>query len=338
MKKRNITIRDIASGANVSVATVSRYLNSNGYVDEATGEKIAKVIKEMDYHPNRLAQGLKKKETKNIVLIMPDIQNPFYSTMAAGAQKILMEQGYTATLFNTYSDRKSELESIQMAQTIGADGILFAGVSLDTNVSQALKKSDRPSVIVNIPEVVGFDTVEGDAGISTYLSTRYLIEMGHLKIAFVGAALGNGGSKRRQNGYLQAMEKAGYPVRKEYIFTMGTVLSSEVGMKAGYYFSALPDRPTAICCSNDLVALGIYQAFHQLGISIPGDISLTGVDNIMYADLCNPRLTTVTNDSNEYARTAVKALLERIQGKYTGTPRIYTIDRTLIARDSVRRL
>lgn len=337
MAGRTVTIKEIAKEAQVSVATVSRYLNGSGYVDDDTGARIAEVVKKLDYHPNRMAQGLKSKATKNVALIVPDIQNPFYSTMAVTAQQSMMQQGYTVTLFNTYGEERMELESIRTVEKIGADGIIFAGVVLQDEIGEAMKRSGIPAVVANVSEMADFDTVEGDAGTSTYMTTRYLLEMGHTKIGFAGAAIGNASSKNRRNGYVKALREAGIEIRKEYIFEMGQILNSEAGLKGGYYFSALEDSPTAICCSNDLLALGIYQAFHQLKIRIPEEVSVTGVDDIMYAALCNPGLTTVTNDSRSYADVAVKALLERMQGKYTGAPRDYHVESTLIMRDSVSR-
>lgn len=338
MKKQSVTIRDIAKKAEVSVATVSRFINESGYVEEATRKKIAAVIQELDYRPNRLAQGLKSKATKNIVLIVPDIQNPFYSTMAVTTQQMMMEKGYTVTLFNTLGDYRIELESIKTVRNIGADGIIFAAVSMHTDVSELLKQIGVPVVSVNVSESGCFDTVFGDAGISTYLATKHLIDMGHKKIAFAGAVIGNANTRNRRNGYISALEEAGIQVREEYIFEMGQILNSDAGIKGGYYFSALQERPTAVCCSNDLIALGVYRAFYQLGIDIPNQMSVTGVDDIMYADLCSPRLTTVTNDSEEYAKVAINALVERMEGKYEGAAREYRIERKLVIRDSVRAL
>lgn len=335
--KKTATIKDIAKRAGVSVATVSRYLNESGYVEESTKEKIAEVIKKLDYRPNRLAQGLKTRASKNVVLIVPDIQNPFYSTMAVTAQQLLRKNGYTVTLFNTYGDTKLELDSIHTVQDIGADGIIYASTSMNHDCAKALKKIDLPIVAVNVSETGFWDIVEGDAGESTWLSTKHLIEMGHTRIAFAGAALNDSSIRNRKKGYIRAMEEAGLPVCEEYIFEMGQILNSDAGIKAGYYFSALPERPTAICCSNDLLALGVYQAFYQLDIKIPEDISVTGVDDIMYANLCNPRLTTVTNDSEEYAKVAVQALLERIEKQCSTEGREYKIDRHLVVRDSVKR-
>lgn len=335
--KKTATIKDIAKQAGVSVATVSRYLNESGYVEESTKEKIAEVIKKLDYRPNRLAQGLKTRASKNVVLIVPDIQNPFYSTMAVTAQQLLRKKGYTVTLFNTYGDTKLELDSIHTVQDIGADGIIYASTCMNHDCAKALKKTDIPIVAVNVSETGFWDIVEGDAGESTWLSTRHLIEMGHTRIAFAGAALNDSSIRNRKKGYIRALEEAGLSVCEEYIFEMGQILNSDAGIKAGYYFSALPERPTAICCSNDLLALGVYQAFYQLDIKIPEDISVTGVDDIMYANLCNPRLTTVTNDSEEYAKVAVQALLERIEKKCNTGGREYKIDRHLVVRDSVKK-
>lgn len=338
MKKQTVTIRDIAKKAEVSVATVSRYLNESGYVEDEKRKRIAAIIEELDYRPNRLAQGLKSKATKNIVLIVPDIQNPFYSTMAVTAQQQMMKKGYTVTLFNTSGDHKMEMESIRTVQNIGADGIIFAAVSMNPDIEEALKKTSLPVVAVNISEAGCFDTVYGDAGTSTYLTTKYMIEMGHKKIAFAGSVIGNANTRNRKNGYISAMKEPGLQIREEYIFEMGQILNSDAGIKSGYYFSALQDKPTAICCSNDLIALGVYRAFYQLGIAIPDQMSVTGVDDIMYADLCSPRLTTITNDSEAYARVAIEALLDRLQGNYQGEVREYEIDRKLVIRDSVREL
>lgn len=336
MKKQSVTIRDIAKKAEVSVATVSRFINESGYVEEETRKKIAAVIQELDYRPNRLAQGLKSKATRNIVLIVPDIQNPFYSTMAVTTQQMMMERGYTVTLFNTLGDYRIELESIKSVRNIGADGIIFAAVSMHADVSDMLKQIGVPVVSVNVSESGCFDTVFGDAGVSTYLATKHLIDMGHKKIAFAGAIIGDASTRSRRNGYISALDEAGIQVREEYIFEMGQILNSDAGIKGGYYFSALLDKPTAVCCSNDLIALGVYRAFYQLGIDIPNQMSITGVDDIMYADLCSPRLTTVTNDSEEYAKVAINALVDRLEGKYEGVAREYRIERKLVIRDSVR--
>ncbi len=334
MKKR-ATIKDIASEVGVAVSTVSRYINSSGYVDEETGGKIAEAIRRLDYRPNRIARGLKTSSTKNIVLIVPDIQNPFYSTMAVVSQRLLKERGYTLSLFNTFGNIKDEQDSVKSAIMMGADGIIFAGGNLSSEVKDMLLQMEIPAVLANGEDTDSFDVVLNDEGESTYMATRYLIEQGHEKIAFAGAVVNSQTGKNRENGYRKALSEAGISVNPEYVFVMGNILDSDAGYKAGFYFSALKESPTAVCCANDLIALGLYQACVRLNIEIPNQISVIGVDNIIYSDLCNPRLTTITNDSGECAAIFVRALLERVDSEYTGNARKFRISRELVIRESV---
>lgn len=328
------TMKDIAKLANVSVATVSRFLNSTGYVEVETAENISKIITELEYRPNRAAQSLKTKETKNIVLVVPDIQNPFYSKMANEVQHLAFSEGYIITLFDAEENSHNEMSYIKLAADMGADGILFASVSTNQAVLEEMKKTNIPAVVVNSYDSCMFDSIHGIRGLSTYLSTKHLIELGHKEIGFAGGNPATVIKASRKEGFMKAMNEYGFLVKEEYIFEMG--LSSDSGKKAGIYFSALQDRPTAVCCANDLIALGIYQAFYQGGIRIPEDISITGMDNIIYGNLCNPRLTTVTNDSSEFAKKSFGALMQRIRKEYVGEPREFLINRELIARESTK--
>ncbi len=330
--KKAVTIRDIAREAGVSSATVSRYLNNNGYVDQQTAARISEVVERFHYRPSRIAQSLKTKMSRNLVLVVPDIQNPFYSSMADKIQNLLLREGYTVTLFDSGADFQRELTCLGLAESIGADGILFASVSAHQTILNELGKIGVPVVMINSYGACPFDSVHGVRNQSTYLATRYLIELGHRRIAFAGGTPDTAIALSRKNGYLQAMREAGLPVRREYIFEMG--FDSDSGRKSGTYFSALDTLPTAVCCANDLIALGVLQTLLERGYRVPQDVSLTGVDNIEYSDLCSPTLTSVINDSGEFARLAVSALLERLRGDYEGPPREYLIPRTLVKRAS----
>lgn len=328
---QSVTIRDIAREAGVSAATVSRFLNHNGYVEEQTAARIAAVVERFHYRPNRIAQSLKTKATKNLVLVVPDIQNPFYSSMANTVQELCLQQGYTVTLFDSGGDLKRELTCLGVAEDISADGILFASVACHRTILRELKRIGRPVVLINSYDACPFDSVHGMRNESTYLATRHLIELGHREIGFAGGGSGVIGTSRRQ-GYLRAMEEAGLPVREEYLFEMG--FDSASGRKCGVYFTALKRLPTAICCANDVIALGVLQVLREKGVAVPGGLSLTGVDDIAYSELCSPPLTSVTNDSGEFARLAVRALLGRLCGGYAGPPREFLIPRRLVVRAS----
>ncbi len=330
--KKAVTIRDIAREAGVSSATVSRFLNRTGYVDQQTGARISEVVERFHYRPSRIAQSLKTKMSRNLVLVVPDIQNPFYSSMADKIQNLLLREGYTVTLFDSGADFQRELTCLGLAESIGADGILFASVWARQTILNELAKIGVPVVMINSYGACPFDSVHGVRSQSTYLATRHLIELGHREIAFAGGTPETAIAQSRKNGYLKAMKEAGLPVRQEYVFEMG--FDSESGRKCGTYFSALTQLPTAICCANDLIALGVLQTLLERGFRVPQDVSLTGVDNIEYSDLCSPTLTSVINDSGEFARLAVSALLERLRGSYEGEPREFLIPRRLVKRAS----
>ena len=330
--KKSVTIRDIAREAGVSSTTVSRYLNQNGYVDAQTAERIRAVVEQFNYRPSRIAQSLKTRESHNLALIVPDIQNPFYSSMANKIQNLLLREGYTATFFDSGADFQREMTCLGVAESIGADGILFASVSSRRIILNELERIGVPVVMINSYDACPFDSVHGVRSESTYLTTRHLIELGHREIAFAGGTPGTAIAQSRKNGYLNAMQEAGLPVRRDYLIEMG--FDSESGRKCGTYFSALFQMPTAICCANDLVALGMLQVLIERGFQVPQDISITGVDNIEYGDLCSPPLTSVINDSGEFAKMAVKALMERLRGSYTGAPREFLIPRRLVVRGS----
>jgi len=327
-----ITIKDIAKSAGVSVSTVSRYLNSSGYVNIETADKIKLVVDSLNYKPSRVAQSLKTKESKNIVFIVPDIQNPFYSKMMDSIQQLAIAEGYLITLFNTNESANDEIKYIQIACDIGADGIILASISTSQAVLRLLKKINIPTVLVNSYDSCPFDSVHGIRGKSTYLATQYLISLGHKRIGFAGGAKGTTIGVSRKIGYIKALTEANLTICEDLIVENG--FESNSGEKSAEYFLGLANRPTAICCANDMIALGLIKILIKNGIQIPKSVSITGIDNIMYSSLCNPSLTTVTNDSTEFAKAAMEALIQRIRGIYHGKPREILIDRKLIIRES----
>ena len=330
--KKNVTVKDIARETGLSVATVSRVINKNGYYDKATAEKVEKAIVDLDYHPNRAAKNLKSSKTKNLLLIVPDIENPFYAKMVTEIQKRIRIEDYTLTMYNTSENLKEELRAIQLGREILADGIIFASVSSHDTVLEELRKFNKPVVMINSYDKCPFDSVHGKRNYGTYLSTKYLIEQGHTRIGFAGGTKDTVIAESRARGYLNALKEAGMESTEELMFEMG--FSSEAGRKAGRYFSTLDPMPTAICCANDLIALGVINALERLGVKVPEQISVTGMDDLVYADICNPGLTSVTNDSTEFAQKAMDALFDRLKGLYDGEAREYVIGRKLIVRGS----
>lgn len=181
-----------------------------------------------------------------------------------------------------------------------------------------------------------FDSVHGLRGEGTYLATKYLMELGHKRIAFAGGPDGSDTAARRKYGYMKAAHEYGLQLNADYCFEMG--FSEDAGYKAGKYFSTLNPLPTAICCGNDLIALGVLSAFQETNIKVPEDISVTGMDNIIFSNTSRPRLTTIVNDSQEFGLKVSKLLFDRIEGKYEGPALEVLVSRKLIIRDSTKKL
>jgi DNA-binding LacI/PurR family transcriptional regulator len=335
-KEKACTIRDIAKEAGVSIATVSRYLNNSGYIDAETGKNIEHVINKYGYKPSRAAQSLKTKKSMQIVLVVPDICNPFYSTMAKTVQSAAKDKGYVVILYNTNENPAEEINSIKVSEQINADGIILCSVHVKDEVIKKLENSEIPKVVANSYENCPFDSVHGIRGEGTYLTTKHLIESGHRTIAFAGGPAESETASRRKYGYIRALKEAEIEYNDSLVFEMG--FSVESGYKAGKYFSTLKPLPTAICCANDLIAFGVLSSLNELGIRVPDDISLTGMDNIDFTSISRPRLTTATNDSIEFGKSVLSLLFDRIEGNYSGIPREIIIPRILVKRDSVKNI
>lgn len=332
MRNQRVTIRDIASLAGVSTATVSRYLNHTGYVDERTGERIARAIAQTDYVPSMAASSLRSRKNRMLLLVVPDICNPFYSSMARCVQGLANERQYAMALFDTDADLEMELSAVALAQQMYASGILFASIDAKPRVIEQLRTCRIPVVGLNAYESCPFDVVHVHKTGGTYLAMQHLLAQGHRRIAFAGGTPGSMIARSRRAGYERGLRDAGIALADELIFEMG--FSQQDGYKAGCYFSTIKPLPTAICCANDLVALGVISALSDIGLHVPTDLSVTGMDNIPYAGVSNPPLTSVTNEGEDFAREGFTLLFDRIAGTYDGDPRRQEIPNELIVRAS----
>ena len=326
------TIKDVAREAGVSTTTVSRYLNKATNITSEIAQRIEQAIKQTNYHPNLLARGLKTNNSQMIALIVPDICNPFYSLMAKTAQRAVEQYGYLLSFHDTDNDPAKEEAALHLAQQQNCSGILYASIDFRTQALRQLQQASIPVVGLNAySENFPSDLVHVSDG-GTYLAMQHLLQLGHKRIAFVGGTPSSMISVSRRRGYTRAMKEAGLTWNSDDIFEMG--FTQEDGYKAGRYFCTFNPLPTAICCANDQIALGLIEALQDLGVSVPEQISVTGMDDIPYSRLAKPSLTTVTNDGAQFAQTGVQLLLERINGTYIGEKRTIEIPNQLIKRNS----
>jgi len=331
-KDKRPTIKDVSKAAGVSVATVSRYLNSSGYVDDSTKEIIRKAIQATHYRINKNAQMLKTRRSDQIMLIVPDIGNPYYAEMFVTLQKLASKRGYSVLLYNTNAEIKLEEMGIDLLEDIGGDGLIYCSIENNPSIVERLKTLRQPIVVSQQYEESIFDTLHSLGGKGIYIAAKYLLGLGHRRIAYVGGPEESAINRRRKSGFLAALKETEITFNKDYCFEMDFTM--DAGYKAGIYLSTLPERPTAICAANDILALGVLQALRERGLSVPSDISLTGEDNIEFAKVTRPGLTTINNRGSEFALRASELLFSRIDGKYDGPARNVVCPRELIIRES----
>ena len=330
--RKRVTIRDVARDAEVSTSTVSRYLNHSGNVDQQTAGRIALAMERLRYVPSIAAQPLRMRASRIVLLVVPDICNPFYSLMAKTVQKLLGDRGYVMALYDS-NESMEEWESIRVARQMYASGILLGSVDVKKEVIADLQNANIPTVGLNAYREYPFDTVHVHGSEGSYLAVRHLIALGHRCIGFAGGTPHSMIADSRREGFERAMHEAGIPIDPKNVIEIG--FSQSDGYAAGRYFAKLDVLPPAICCANDQVALGLLAAMQEHGVHIPQQLSVTGMDDIPYARISSPSLTSVTNDSVAFAREGVRMLFERIEGLVTGEPRDVVVRHELIVRSSV---
>lgn len=326
------TIRDVARVAGVSTATVSRFVNGSGYVNDATSERIREAILQTGYTPSLVARGLKTRRSRMLLMIVPDISNPFYAQMAGTLQRMAQEHGYAMLLYDSGGSPRSELEALDMASQMSVEGVLFATIDVNAEANRRMTRSGYRAVGLNaFAEGAPFDVVVVHAQGGTGLAVAHLAELGHTEIAFAGGRPDSFIGRSRLEGYRAGMARRGLEIPGDAVVERGFAQAD--GYEAGRRLAARRPLPTAICCANDLVALGVISALNDAGLRVPEDVSVTGMDDIGYAALSNPPLTTVTNDPAMFARRGFEMLMERIDGERM-PPRRVEIPNALVVRRS----
>lgn len=319
------TIRDVAKLAGVSVATVSRVLNNQGYVHEDTRKRVERAIEQLNYKPNAVARSLYKKTSKSIGLIIPDITNPFFPQLVRAVEETMNEAGYTVLLFNSDEELERELNIIDLMVTKYVDGIIIVS---NTIKYEHLKDLSIPIValdrIVNeaIPSV-SVDNYEGARE-----AVRLLIRKGCRKIAHLRGPENIFTAEERLRGYIDEMESQGlshfvysgnYELKTSMLETM-KLISENPGIDG-------------IFAGNDVMAVGAVKAITRLGIKIPDQLKIIGFDGIELGTAITPELTTMQQPIIQLGKKSSELLLDYIEGNQIGK-RHYVFPAKLIERDS----
>lgn len=328
----NVTIKDVAKAAGVSVATVSRVLNNSATVSVSATEQVNNAIKQLGYSPNFLGRNLRKCETNVILAIIPSTEHSFYSDIIRGMQSAASEKGYDILISTSNSCFDIEMRKLNMLFNRTVDAAVLLGTQIDADTLNELNGKYYIALCCERVEGANVLTVTVDDEGGAYATVKNLINLGHRKIAIVSTAGTALSSKDREKGYLKALGEYNVPVREEYIFR-GTY-DPDNGAMAFDGFMSLQEPPTAIFCISDLLAVGAVKRALTCGYKVGEDISICGFDNISLSGLYNPGITTVEQPCYEIGRTVVTELIRNINLSQKSDRRI-TLDYKLISRESV---
>lgn len=333
-------IKDIAEKAGVSTATVSNVINGNYHkVSQSTVEKVRKIIDEIGYSPSATARSLASKKSKIIGVVLSNIgeddnffSNPHYAHLLALLEKHIRDEGYYMML--RCVDRCKQI--IPLFSSWNVDGIIFFG-TVRSDVEDVKKSIRVPAVFIDTyaddQQIVNVGINDFKGG---YLSAKHLIEMGHREIAFAGPGIHNPGvTQQRFQGFMTACREANVPMPEDHLFNTMSIYES--GVETGKCVAKSWISFTAVAAMSDIAAIGIMEGLRLEGKRVPEDVSVIGFDNLLDCRYSYPKLTTVSQNTEQKAKLVSQLLFCQIRGEKTEESSVQN-DVEIISRQSVRDL
>ena len=308
-----VTMEDIAERAGVSINTVSRALNDKPDINDQTKEEILSIADELNYQPNRFAQGLRSSKTSTLGVIVADIMNPFFSALLKGVEKSAREEGYSIIVQDTDEKYENEQSAIQTTLAEQVDGLLITPVQTNQQTIIDLKQSGLPFVLLgrHFNDLDTHYVVTDDvAGASS--AVEHLIDRGHDRIGIINGPTHISSSQERLRGYKQTMRERGIEIEEEFIFR--DTVTMEEGYRTGKKMVSGTPRPTAVLCYSDFVAIGVIKAARDAGLKIPEDLAVVGYDDIFFSTCLEVPLTSVRIPKKKLGKRAFQVLQELIDG------------------------
>ncbi len=337
--RRPPTILDVASRAGVSKSTVSNVVRGLPGVSEETRRRVHSAIKQMGYRPNVLARQLVQQRTNILGVVVGDLANPFFAEMAKSVERHAAARGYTAMFCNTEGDSQSELAGVETLLEHRVAGIVFLAFSGESRIMRETLQHQVPVVFLSCHEdwgdVVSVDDVKGGR-----LATRHLIDAGHRRIAYLSIPeLEDRSDHSRHQGYTEEMATAGLAATMRISWSPPSDHAVVDGVERTLRdVFAGADRVTAVFASNDVAGIDLQEFADRVGLRVPEDLSVVGFDDVPMAGLARIGLTTVSQPRDELAKLGITMIIERIERKLKGPPRLTLIAVNLVERASTSRL
>lgn len=336
---RKSTISDVARRANVSAMTVSRVINGTGYVSVRTRQRVEAAVADLGYVPNALARQLRSKRTKMLALIVSDISNPFFTTIARGVEDVAAARGFSVMYCNTDESVAKEAQYLDMLIGRQVDGVLLVPARGSGVSFRALRVHQMPVVVIDRrvadPHVT---SVRCDSEAGAYALTRHLIALGHQRIAVFTGRRAVSTSVDRAAGCRRALEESGLELDDDLLRFGGHNFGS-LNQTDGYQMArevlawAVP-RPTAIFAANNFIAFGVIRALREAGLRVPEDMSVVAFDDLPAGWVMEPFMTVAAQPAYEIGRRAAELLLDRIDGDAGAAGQTVVLPFELIIRHS----
>lgn len=307
------TIQDVAKRAGVAPITVSRFINS-GYCSRQTSARIEAAIAELGYVPNRLASGLRSKHTNVLALVLTDITNPFFTTIARGVEDTASDAGYAVIFCNTDESSAEEQKYLHMLIEQRVDGIILVPAHSTGGSATFIQEHNIPVVVLDrrVPDLQA-DVVRCDSEGGAYELTRLLISQGHRHIALLSGPQNVSTFEDRLAGCRRALQEAGIDYSAEQVYYGPLTQTSGYEMACRVMVSS--PKPTALFAANNFITFGALKALQDLGLRVPEDVALVGFDDLPPALITFPFLTVAAQPAYEMGRKATEILLGRLSGE-----------------------
>ena len=328
-----MNIKEVAKRANVSTATVSRTINNSPKVNPETAARVREAIEALNFYPNTHARTLVSGRSRMLGLIISDITNPFFPELVKSFEDQAVQRNQEVIIGNTDYNPKRMAGCIRRMLERKVDGVAILTSETDPELLAELTRRNIPTVLMDNPRTGPRSaTIRIDYAQGIQEALQHLFDLNHREIAFIAGPLELQSARTRYDAFISGMKARGIAIKAGAIEEGNHRI--EGGFAAMQNLLKLPERPTAVIASNDLTAIGALDAIHQAGLKVPGDISLVGFDDISFAHLTQPRLTTVLLSRTEIATTAFEALQQLIGNEENQAE--FVIPARLVTRASTR--
>lgn len=331
----NVTIYDVAREANVSMATVSRVVNGNPNVKPSTRKKVQEVIERLGYRPNAVARGLASKKTTTVGVIIPDISNTYFAELARGIEDIATMYKYNILLSNSDQIKEKEFHLLNTMLAKQVDGIVFMGGNITEEHVKEFEKSQVPIVLAGSIDKTGkIPSVNIDYEQASYEATKFFIDNGHKRIAFITGPLQEPiNSLKKLAGYKKALEEAGIPYDENYVVEGDYTYES--GLECVERLLELAEKPTAIAVGTDEMAIGVVHGLQDNGFRIPEDVEIISTDNTRLSLMVRPQLTSIVQPLYDIGAVAMR-LLTKYMNKEEVTDHVVILPHRMEIRNSTK--